>query len=130
VEVSSLIENRMCSNLELLPVINVKRRPRYISALKKKVVPDISLPKKSLHYFDALNERDMKFKPLVIWIWNQNIAISTIIGTSSHIIKLFKSRFKRITISDVRVMVFNILIIGGRLDRYRMVVVQSVHTST
>ena len=27
----------------------------------------------------------MKFKPLVIWIWNQNIAISTIVGTSSHI---------------------------------------------
>ena len=26
----------------------------------------------------------MKFKPLVIWIWNQNIAISTIVGTSSH----------------------------------------------
>jgi hypothetical protein len=25
----------------------------------------------------------MKFKPLVIWIWNQNIAISTIVGTSS-----------------------------------------------
>jgi hypothetical protein len=23
----------------------------------------------------------MKFKPLVIWIWNQNIAISTIVGT-------------------------------------------------
>jgi predicted DNA-binding protein (MmcQ/YjbR family) len=28
-------ENRMRSNLELLPVINVKCRPRYISALKK-----------------------------------------------------------------------------------------------
>jgi hypothetical protein len=27
-------ENRMCSNLELLPVINVKSRPRYISAQK------------------------------------------------------------------------------------------------
>jgi hypothetical protein len=27
-------ENRMRSNLELLPVINVKSRPRYISALK------------------------------------------------------------------------------------------------
>jgi hypothetical protein len=50
-------ENRMRSNLELLPVINVKSRPQYISALKKvvpdisrpqkKVVPDISRPKKS-----------------------------------------------------------------------------------
>jgi hypothetical protein len=30
--------------------------------------------------------RCMKFKPLVIWIWNQNIAISTIVGTSSHMI--------------------------------------------
>jgi hypothetical protein len=28
-------ENRMRSNLELLPVINVKSRPHYISALKK-----------------------------------------------------------------------------------------------
>jgi hypothetical protein len=28
--------------------------------------------------------RCMKFKPLVIRIWNQNIAISTIVGTSSH----------------------------------------------
>ena len=27
----------------------------------------------------------MKICPLVIWIWNQNIAISTIVGTSSHI---------------------------------------------
>jgi hypothetical protein len=27
----------------------------------------------------------MKFKPLVIWIWNQNLAISTIVGTLSHI---------------------------------------------
>ena len=61
-------ENRMRSNLELLPVINVKSRPRYISALKKsspiylgpkKVVPDISPPKKSRHYFDALNDREM-----------------------------------------------------------------------
>jgi hypothetical protein len=48
-------ENRMHSNLELLPVIHVKSRPRYISVLKK-VVPDISRPKKSWHYFDALNE--------------------------------------------------------------------------
>jgi hypothetical protein len=27
----------------------------------------------------------MKYKPLVIWIWNQNIAMFTIVGTSSHI---------------------------------------------
>ena len=51
-------ENRIRSNLELLPVINVKSRPRYISALKI-VVPDISRPKKSRHYFDALNDREM-----------------------------------------------------------------------
>ena len=51
-------ENRMRSNLELLPVINVKSRPRYISTIKK-VVSDISRPKKSLHYFDALNEREI-----------------------------------------------------------------------
>jgi hypothetical protein len=29
--------------------------------------------------------RCKKFCPLVLWIWNQNIAISTIVGTSSHI---------------------------------------------
>ena len=51
-------ENRMRSNLELLPVINVKSHPRYISALNK-VVPDISRPKKSRHYFDGLNEREI-----------------------------------------------------------------------
>jgi hypothetical protein len=51
-------ENRMRSNLELLPVMNVKIRPQYFSALKK-VVPEISLPKKSRHYFDALNEREI-----------------------------------------------------------------------
>jgi hypothetical protein len=44
-------ENLMRSNLELLPVINAKSRPRYISALKKVV----------------------------------HIAISTIVGISSHI---------------------------------------------
>ena len=49
-------EKRMRSNLELLPVINVKSRPQYISALKK-VVPDIYRPKQSRNYFDALNER-------------------------------------------------------------------------
>ena len=48
-------ENRMRSNLELLPVINVTSRPRYISALDK-VVPYISRPKKSRHYFDAQNQ--------------------------------------------------------------------------
>ena len=46
-------ENRMRSNLELVPVMKVKSRPRYISALKK-VVPNISR-----HYFDALNEREI-----------------------------------------------------------------------
>jgi hypothetical protein len=51
-------ENRMRSNLELLPVMNVKSRLQYISALKK-VVSDISRPKKSRHYFDALNEREI-----------------------------------------------------------------------
>jgi hypothetical protein len=51
-------ENRMRSNLELLPVINVKSRPRYVSALTK-VLPDISRPKKSRHYFDALNGREI-----------------------------------------------------------------------
>ena len=30
--------------------------------------------------------RCKEFNPLVMWIWNQNIAISTIVGTSPHII--------------------------------------------
>jgi hypothetical protein len=51
-------KNRMRSNLELLPVINVKSRPQYISALKK-VVSDISQTKKSRNYMDALNEREI-----------------------------------------------------------------------
>jgi hypothetical protein len=51
-------ENRMRSNLELLPVMNVKSRPQYISALKKSR-PDISRPNKSRHYFDGLNEREI-----------------------------------------------------------------------
>jgi hypothetical protein len=68
-------EKRMRSNLELLPVINVKSRPRYISALTKSRPRYISEQK-----IDG-------------WIWNQNIAISTIVGTSSHIIyKIKKNR--------------------------------------
>jgi hypothetical protein len=56
--IAKYAENRMRSNLELLPVMIVKSRPQYISALKK-VVPDISRPNKSPHYFDALNEREI-----------------------------------------------------------------------
>jgi hypothetical protein len=51
-------ENRIRSNLELLPVMNAKSRPRYISALNK-VVNDISRPQKYRHYVDALNEREI-----------------------------------------------------------------------
>ena len=32
--------------------------------------------------------RCKEFYPLVLWIWNQNIAISTIVGTSSHITQM------------------------------------------
>jgi hypothetical protein len=38
----------------------------------------------TMYCFPVYHFRCMKFKPLVIWIWNQNIAISTIVGTSSH----------------------------------------------
>jgi aromatic ring-cleaving dioxygenase len=38
----------------------------------------------TMYWFPVCYFRCMKFKPLVIWIWNQNIAISTIVGTSSH----------------------------------------------
>ena len=39
----------------------------------------------TIYWFPVCRFRCMEFKPLVIWIWNQNIAISTIVGTSSHI---------------------------------------------
>ena len=39
----------------------------------------------TMYWFPVCHFRCMKFKPLVIWIWNQNVAISTIVGTSSHI---------------------------------------------
>jgi hypothetical protein len=41
----------------------------------------------TMYWFPVCHFRCMKFKPLVIWIWNQNIAISTIVGTSSHNMK-------------------------------------------
>ena len=41
----------------------------------------------TMYWFPVCHFRCMKFMPLVIWIWNQNIAISTIVGTSSHIIQ-------------------------------------------
>ena len=39
----------------------------------------------TMYWFPVCHFRCKKFNPLVIWIWNQNIAISTIVGTSSHI---------------------------------------------
>ena len=51
-------ENRMRSNLELFPVINVKSRPRYISALKKSRPRYISAQKIST-LFDALDGREI-----------------------------------------------------------------------
>ena len=39
----------------------------------------------TMYWFPVYYFRCMKFKPLVIWIWNQNIAISTIVGTWSQI---------------------------------------------
>jgi hypothetical protein len=38
----------------------------------------------TMYWFPVCHFRCMKFKPLVIWIWNQNIAISTLVGTSFH----------------------------------------------
>ena len=38
----------------------------------------------SLYWFPVRHFRCKEFNPLVIWIWNQNIAIFTIVGTSSH----------------------------------------------
>ena len=42
----------------------------------------------TLYWFTVRYFRCKEFNPLVIWIWNQNIAMSTIVGTSSHIICL------------------------------------------
>jgi hypothetical protein len=39
----------------------------------------------ALYWFPVCHFRCKEFNPLVIWIWNQNIAISTIVGTSSRI---------------------------------------------
>jgi hypothetical protein len=39
----------------------------------------------TMYWFPVYRFRCMKIKPLVIWIWYQNIAISTIVGTLSHI---------------------------------------------
>ena len=39
----------------------------------------------TMYWFPVRHFRCMKICPLVIWIWNQNIAISTIVGTSSNI---------------------------------------------
>jgi hypothetical protein len=38
----------------------------------------------TLYWFPVCHFRCKEFNPLVIWIWNQYIAISTIVGTSSH----------------------------------------------
>ena len=43
----------------------------------------------TMYWFPLRHFRCMQICPLVIWIWNQNIAISTIVGTSSHIITYF-----------------------------------------
>jgi hypothetical protein len=42
------------------------------------------IPPVTLYWFPVASFRCKEFYPLVLWIWNQNIAISTIVGTSSH----------------------------------------------
>ena len=39
----------------------------------------------TMHWFPVCHFQCKEFNPLVIFIWDQNIAISTIVGTSSHI---------------------------------------------
>jgi hypothetical protein len=43
----------------------------------------------TMYWFPVCHFRCKEFKSLVIWIRNQNIAISTIFGTSSHIKCIF-----------------------------------------
>jgi hypothetical protein len=38
----------------------------------------------TMYQFQVCHFRYKEYNPLVIWIWNQNIAMSTIVGTSSH----------------------------------------------
>ena len=40
----------------------------------------------AMYWCPVCHFRCKEFNPLVVWIWNQNIAIYTIVGTSSHII--------------------------------------------
>ena len=42
-----------------------------------------------LNWFPVCHFRCKEFNPLVIWIWTQNIGISTIVGISSHIILFY-----------------------------------------
>ena len=42
----------------------------------------------TLYWFPVCHFRCKEFNPLEKWTWNQNIAISTIVGTSSHIIRV------------------------------------------
>jgi hypothetical protein len=48
----------------------------------------------TLYWFPVRHFRCKEFNPLVIWIWNQNIAIFTIVETSSHIILLILAQNK------------------------------------
>jgi hypothetical protein len=40
----------------------------------------------AMYWCPVCHFRCKEFNPLEVWIWNQNIAIYTIVGTSSHII--------------------------------------------
>jgi hypothetical protein len=55
----------------------------------------------TMYWFPVCHFRCKEFKSLVIWIRNQNIAISTIVGTSSHIIfQAYRSHSLAVTWSD------------------------------
>jgi hypothetical protein len=47
----------------------------------------------TLFWFPVRHFRCKEFNPLVIWIWNQNIATSTIVGTSFHNTGLLLQKF-------------------------------------
>ena len=55
-----------------------------------------------LYWFPVCHFLCKEFNPLVIWMRNQNIAISTIVGTSSHIrlvwIMVFNATFNNISV--------------------------------
>jgi hypothetical protein len=74
----------------------------------------------TMYWFPVCHFRFKEFKPLVIWIRNQNIAISTIVGTSSHI-KVFHLLDKDLIVFlMIAIFYFIVLLVLGSLISSRV----------